>query len=169
MKYLSLLFLVFLLAGCWPSSVGFNDTGGMPEEWKSFHILTLQNNAPTCPLNYPAVLTEAIKDGVQNNTRLSLATKNTDAQVQMEGVIQSYSVSPIALQNGDNAAKNRLTLTLQFTVNTTVPKAEQIQFNVTRFADFDASTNLAAVESELLTTLNEQIVQDIINKLTSNW
>jgi carbon monoxide dehydrogenase subunit G len=98
-----------------------------------------------------------------------LATKNTDAQVQMEGVIQSYSVSPIALQNGDNAAKNRLTLTLQFTVNTTVPKAEQIQFNVTRFADFDASTNLAAVESELLTTLNEQIVQDIINKLTSNW
>jgi hypothetical protein len=169
MRYLSILSLVFLLCGCWPSSVGFTDTGGMPEQWKTFHIITLQNNAPTCPLNYPAALTEAIKDGIQNNTRLGLATKNTDAQVQMEGMIQGYSVSPIALQNGDNAAKNRLTLTVQFTINTTVPKADQMQFNITRFADFDATTNLASVESELLTTLNEQMVQDIINKLMSNW
>ena len=62
-----------MLYGCWPSKIGFRDTGGMPEEWERFYLQTLQVNAPTCPLSYAANLSEAIKDGIQNNTRLSIA------------------------------------------------------------------------------------------------
>ncbi len=157
------------LSSCWPSKIGFKDTGGMPEEWKYFHLQTLQNNAATCPLSYSAGLTEAIKDGIQNNTRLGLATKIGDAQVQISGEITSYNVNPIAIQNGDNAAKNRLTVSVQFTIFTTTPKEEEIKLNVTRFADFDASSNLSSVETQLLNTINEQIIQDVINKIMSNW
>ena len=158
-----------MLYGCWPSKIGFRDTGGMPEEWERFYLQTLQVNAPTCPLSYAANLSEAIKDGIQNNTRLSIAPDVKNAQVQLSGEITQYSVNPIALQNGDNAAKNRLSIGVIFTLNYTVPKQEEVKITITRFADFDASTNFSSVENQLLSSINEQIVQDIINKLMSNW
>lgn len=158
-----------MLCGCWPSKIGFRDTGGMPEEWERFYLQTLQVNAPTCPLSYAANLSEAIKDGIQNNTRLSIAPELKNAQVQLSGEITQYSVSPIALQNGDNAAKNRLTVSMIVTINYTVPKQEETKLSLTRFADYEASVNLASVENQLLSTINEQIIQDIINKLMSNW
>jgi hypothetical protein len=73
------------------------------------------------------------------------------------------------LQNGDNAAKNRLTVSVVFDINFTLPKKEETKLVVTRFADFDASANFASVENQLLTQVNEQVVQDVINKLMSNW
>jgi hypothetical protein len=158
-----------MLCGCWPSKIGFRDTGGMPEEWERFHLQTLQINASTCPLSYAANLSEAIKDGIQNNTRLTIAPDVKNAQVQLSGDITQYSVNPIALQNGDNAAKNRLSIGVIFTLNYSVPKQEEVRITITRFADFDASTNFSSVENQLLSSINEQIVQDIINKLMSNW
>ena len=107
MKFLFWMLLIPLLSACWPSRIGFKDTGGMPEEWKYFSLQTLQNNAATCPLSYPATLSEALKDGIQNNTRLGLAPKINDAQITISGEITSYTVNPIAIQNGENAAKNR--------------------------------------------------------------
>jgi hypothetical protein len=110
-----------------------------------------------------------VKDGIQNNTRLSLATKLSDAEVQIEGQILNYQVSPIAIENGDNASKNRLSLSVQFIINTTLPEEQAITLTSTRFADFEATTNLSSVENELLENITEQIVQDLINKLMSNW
>ncbi|NDB34496.1 MAG: hypothetical protein EB023_03930 [Flavobacteriia bacterium] len=169
MKIIYCCCLTFVLCGCWPSKIGFRDTGGMPEEWERFHLQTLQINASTCPLSYAANLSEAIKDGIQNNTRLTIAPDVKNAQVQLSGDITQYSVNPIALQNGDNAAKNRLSIGVIFTLNYTVPKQEEVKITITRFADFDASTNFSSVENQLLSSINEQIVQDIINKLMSNW
>jgi hypothetical protein len=169
MKLTICILSFLLLTSCWPTSISFKDTGSMPIEWKMFHIQTLAINAPNCPLFYGAQLTEKLKDGIQNNTRLSLATKLTDAEVQIEGQILNYQVSPIAIQNGDNASKNRLTVTVQFTINTTKPTEGTTTLSSSRFEDFDATTNLASVENQLLENITEQIVQDLINKLMSNW
>lgn len=169
MKLFLISLLSLVLTSCWPTKIGFRDTGGMPEEWEFFYLQSLQNNAATCPLNYTPLLSEALRDGIQNNTRLGLSTKSEDAQVQLSGEISGYSVNPIAIQNGDNAAKNRLTVTVQFTILTTMPKNDEQKLTITRFADFDASTNLSSVESQLLASINEQIIQDVINKLMSNW
>jgi len=169
MKLIFCISLFLLLTSCWPSSVSFKDAGSMPIEWKSFHVKTLEVNAPNCPLFYGAQLTEKIKDGVQNNTRLSLATKLTDAEVQIEGEILNYQVSPIAIQNGDNASKNRLSLTVQFTINSTKPTEEKLTLTSSRFEDFEATTNLSSIENQLLENITEQIIQDLINKLMSNW
>jgi hypothetical protein len=165
------LFVVIsiLLTACWPSSVSFKDTGSMPEEWKTFSVKTLDNNAANCPLSYSPLLTEQIKDGIQNNTRLLLNTQIGKGEVNIEGLISSYNVAPLAIQGNDNASKNRLSISVQFTINTTEPKEESINLVSTRFADFDASVNLSSIESKLLEEINEQIVQDVINKLLSNW
>lgn len=163
----TLLFLT--LSSCWPSSVSFVDKGSMPEEWKIFSVKTLENNAPNAPLSYPITLSESIKDGVQNNTKLKLNTSPNSGEVQIEGVITNYSVSPIAIQAGDVAAKNRLTVSVNFKIYIKSPKEDEMTVSSTRFSDFDSALDFASVEQELINEINKQIVQDVINKLLSNW
>lgn len=169
MKNFQLIFLICLFSSCWPSSVSFKDKGSMPEEWKTFSVKTLDVLAPNAPLSYGANLTEQLKDGIQNNTRLSLNTNFGKGEVNIEGKIINYSVMPIAIQGNDNATQNRLTISCQFSIETTKPKEELISVTSTRFSDFDANSNLSAVESQLLEEINSQIIQDVINKLLSNW
>lgn len=169
MKYLSVFALLTLLSGCWPSSVSFVDKGSMPEEWKTFSIKTLDNNAPNAPISYAANLSEALKDGIQNNTRLILNSTTGKGEVYIEGAITNYSVTPVALQAGDNAQKNRLTINSSYTIYISAPKEEEMTVSSSRFVDFDSNTDLASVEANLLEEINTQIVQDVINKLLSNW
>ena len=51
MKFLTIISLFFLLTSCWPMRVTFVDDT-MPEEWKTFHIDNLENNAANTPLSY---------------------------------------------------------------------------------------------------------------------
>lgn len=169
MRYLFLIALIPLLYSCWPSSVSFVDKGSMPEEWKTFFVKTLDNNAPNAPLSYSANLSEDIKDGIQSSTRLTLDSSPDTSQVIIEGRISGYSVAPIALQEGDNAAQNKLTISVSFDIFISEPEEDQMTLTSTRFATYDSGADLTSIEESLLSEINEQIVQDVINKLLSNW
>ena len=160
--------LVLVISSCWPSSIGFRDSGSMPEEWQSFTVEMIENNAANCPLSYGPVLTEILKDGIQNNTRLVLNTDG-EGEIVLTGVISAYNVMPIAVQDNDNASQNRLTISVKFDLIVNEPEADKINFSATRFADFESNVNLASVESQLIDDINSQISQDVINKLLSNW
>jgi outer membrane lipopolysaccharide assembly protein LptE/RlpB len=148
--------------------VSFKDAGSMPEEWQSFSVEMIENNAANCPLSYGPQLTERIKDAVQNNTRLVLNTNN-GGEIEISGKISRYSVTPIAIQQDDNASQNRLTIGVSFSININAPESDNMPLSVSRFADFESNVNLASVEAQLIEEINEQIAQDIINKLLSNW
>ncbi len=160
--------LLLIMSSCYPSSVSFQDKGSMPEEWKTFSVKTLANNAATAPNSYPSILTEAIKDGVQNNTRLLLSTNNS-GEVNIEGAINGYNITPIALQPGDVAAQNRLTVSVKFTIFITKPEEEKMELSLSKFMDFDSNQDISTVEQSLLSEINAQIVQDVVAKLLSNW
>ncbi|MFA7273281.1 MAG: LPS assembly lipoprotein LptE [Crocinitomicaceae bacterium] len=169
MRLVGFCFLLIVgLTSCWPSSVSFQDKGSMPEEWKTFSVKTLTNNSATAPNSYPSLLTEALKDGIQNNTRLLLNTSN-GGEVMVEGTILNYAVSPIALQPGDVAARNRLTVSTKFTIFITAPKEEKMELSLSKFMDFDSNKDISSVEQTLLSEINAQIVQDVVAKLLSNW
>jgi hypothetical protein len=96
--------------------------------------------------------------------------------VNIEGTITSYSITPIALQAGDVAARNRLTISTNYTIFINVEPLEnepisenKMTLTSTRFADYDSNLDLSAVENQLLEEINKQIVQDVINKILSNW
>ncbi|TNE53775.1 MAG: hypothetical protein EP338_09610 [Bacteroidetes bacterium] len=169
MKLLPILILSALVSACWPTSISFKDKGSMPEEWQEFSVKTLDNQAPNAPISYAIQLSEDIKDGIQNKTRLRLNPKSQSGEVQIEGLISSYQVNPIAIQGPDEAAKNRLTIATSYTILITKPEEKEMKLTSTRFADYDSNQDLASVEAALIEEINQQIVQDIINKLLSNW
>lgn len=168
MRLLLPISLILLLTSCWPKSVSFRD-GTLPDEWKTFYVKTLENNAPNMPLSYAATLSEAVKDGIQNNTRLIINSSAKDAELEIEGAINNYAITPVAIQAGDQAAKNRLTVSVAFTIFINAPEEDEMTLTSTRFIDYDSNTDIATVESTLLEEVNTQIVQDVINKLLSNW
>ena len=167
-RYFILFLGLFLFSSCWPTRVAFQDIT-FPEEWKQFSVKTFENNAPNTPLSYAAALSENVKDAIQNNTSLNLSGSPEDAQLEIEGVINNYSITPVALQDGDQAAKNRLSVSATFTIFIKEPEEDEMTVNSTRFVDYDSNTDLGIVESTLLEEVNTQIVQDIINQLFSNW
>lgn len=176
MKILLNISLLLVLSSCWPSSVSFKDKGSMDERWKYFSVKTLENSAPNAPLSYQANLSEAIKTGVQNNTSLKLNSSPDNSQLNIEGAITAFDISPIAMQVGDVAAKNRLTISTNFVIYINVERKEneklaedKMTLTSTRFADYDSNTDFSSVEAQLLEEINKQIVQDVINKLLSNW
>jgi hypothetical protein len=169
MRVFIILSLLIMVSSCWPSSLSLVDEGSMPKEWKTFSVKTLSNEAPNAPLSYASLLSEKLKDGIQNNTRLQLNPVIGKGEVSIEGTVSTYSVTPLAMQPGDNSAKNRLTVSVQFSIYVSVPKEDKMTLTSSRFVDVESTKNIASVENELLDEINTQIVQDVINKLLSNW
>jgi outer membrane lipopolysaccharide assembly protein LptE/RlpB len=168
MKIISVILLITILSSCWPKSVSFVD-GSMPDEWETFYVETVTSLSPNAPISYPASLSESIKDGIQNKTRLLLNTSSENSELYISGEVLSYTITPLALQEGDNAAKNRMTINASFKIDIRKPEVDQMTLNSSKFVDYDSNTDLASVENSLLEEINEQIVQDVINKLLSNW
>lgn len=168
MRILTFLSLILVLSSCWPSSISFRENS-MPEEWQTFFVVPLELNSATAPISYNAVLTEAVRSGVQNNTRLKMVGNVDLSNVTISGEITNYATSPIALKEGDNASQNRLTINVDFTIKTPSKGLELIQLKASRFFDYSSDKNLADVEQDLIIEINKQLVQDVINKLLSNW
>lgn len=164
---LSVLFLI--LFGCWPASISFRD-GSVPPEWKRFMIETLESDAANAPISYAPELTELLKDAIQNRVGLKLVSnESSDPQIIISGKVRNYDVQPLAVQGDDVAAKNRLTVTAYFELFITAPEEDIMEVNANRFVDFDANVDVGSVQAQLFEEINEQIIQDVINKLLSNW
>jgi hypothetical protein len=160
------IFITVLFSGC---SGCYKLNGASEGEAKTVSVEYFQNNAPLAKPTYASTLTEALKDILTSQSRLSLTTRSAD--IQFEGQITAYAVTPQAIQSGtDQAAMNRLTITVS--VKCTNNKDEKLSFDgatFTRYADYPSSKNLNDVEDQLIKTINDQLVQDIFNKALSNW
>jgi hypothetical protein len=169
MKIFLLSIIAFLFSACWPTSLSFRD-GSVPPEWKRFVVTTLESKAANAPISYASELSELIKDGIQNRVGLELVSdESDDPQITVVGSVDSYSVTPLSLQENAAEVKNRLTIRTSFQIFITAPEEDVMELTSTRFADFDASQDVGAIQQQLLTEINDQILQDVLNKLLSNW
>mgnify|MGYP001050692125 CR=1 FL=1 len=169
MKWLPILILTVLLGSCWPTSISFQD-GSVPPEWKRFVIQTLESSAANAPISYAPELTEELKDAIQNRVGLKLVESEADdPQLIITGTVRDYNVAPLAVQGDDVAAKNRLTVKAYFEVFISAPEEDLMEINASRFVDFDANTDVGSIQAQLFAEINEQVIQDVLNKLLSNW
>lgn len=146
---------------------GFTDGTPACTECKTFSVEIFENSNPNAPVNYGQVFTEDLKDAILNRTKYQLVSDNGD--LQFEGKITGYNINPVSIQNNETAAQNRLTISISVVHKNAVK--DSLSFNQTfrRFADYPSDQDINSVQSLLLQEINEQITQDILNKLNSNW
>ncbi|MFN4147415.1 MAG: LptE family protein [Runella sp.] len=119
------------------------------------------------PPNLPLQFSEKMKEYFQRNTNLALLPANGD--LQLEGSITGYEVTPAAPTANDQAALNRLTVTIQVKFTNNKDEEKNFDQSFSFFQDFPQNQNLSQVESRLIPRILDQLVQDIFNKSAADW
>lgn len=166
---LLLLIGVGLSSGCGI----YNFTGGtLSPDTKTISIQTFYNNAPLGPSNMSALFTEKIKDYFQQNTSLEIVDVNGD--LQLDGYISNYTISPVAATvgtqgQGDFSALSRITITVSATYSNINDPTFDFDRSFSFFKDYDNQTDLASNEEQFVEEIFDQIILDIFNASVANW
>jgi len=136
-------------------------------EVKSVSVDFFPSYAALAPANVPQAFTEALRELFVSRTNLDLYSK--DGDIRFEGYISDYRTRPVAIQGNETAAQNRLTMTVTVTYTNTKDDTKSFEKSFSRFADFEATQNLADVEQTLIEEINEQLILDVFNEAVVNW
>lgn len=146
----------------------------------SFTGTSIQPDVKTVTINYfeykalkvnPSLsnqMTEALQEKFLKLTRLEQV--DMDGDLEIIGEISGYDVKATAITANEQAAQNRLTVSVKISfVNRKYPEDNFDNKSFSAYADFDAMQTLDAVESGLCEEIVEQLCEDIFNATVANW
>lgn len=155
-----------LLSSC-SYTLKFNDASFPPE----LTAVTIDNFDNVSNFVVPGLsqrLTEALRDKFTRETNLFVSNE-PGGEWTFGGAVTRYDITPIAPTGDETTALNRLTIVVSVEFETTLEEEGSWNSSFTRFADYESSQQLSAVEDALIDDINAQLVQDIFNKVASNW
>ncbi len=162
---ISLFFLTLLLVGQ-PSCYSFKGISIDPSIG-TFYVSIFDNLSNDSPPTLGQDFTEVLRDKIRNESRLNL--KDTDPDIDFTGAISSFRVSAEAPEPGETTSFNRLTITVSVDYVNNRNEDNKWKRSFSYFANFDANQNLLDVQDALITTISDQIVEDIFNYAFTDW
>lgn len=160
--------LFCLLAGLFSSCGIYSFTGAsIPAEAKTISVGYFRNRAPSVQPTLSSVFTDRLKEYLSNQSNLPIVDGFAD--LQFSGTITGYSVTPQSIQSNDQAALNRLTITVQVKYVNRFDDKFSFTQSFSRYRDYDAKLSLSSVESGLIEEITEELVDDIYQRAFVNW
>lgn len=156
--------LCLALPGC--GIYSFTGTNISPDV-KTVSIQTFVDRSGGGPPNLSQTFSEKARDYFQRNSGLSVIGK--DGDLQLEGAITGYQLSPVNTSASEVAEQTRLTITVQVKYINLKDETQNFENSFSFFADFPRSANLSTVEAGLIDQISDQIILDIFNKTVANW
>ncbi len=162
------LFLVLsvIMAGC-TISYKFNGASIDYTKVKTISIKDFPNQAP---LVYPPLsqqFTEGVKDIYVRQTRLSLVRDNGD--LQLEGEITGYDLTPMAVKEDAYSSKTKLTITVKVRYTNRTNADEDFEQSFSAYREFDSNVMLQDVQNQLCSEIIEELADQIYNSTVANW
>ncbi len=162
--FLSVILVFMITTGCGVYSF----TGAsIPPGANSVSIDYFTNNASMVEPTLSQSFTDALRDKFVSQTTLELIQNNGD--LQLEGSITDYKITPVAITGDQTAALNRLTISVKVRYTNTLEEAKDFETTFTRFEDYPSDQDLTSVQQGLIDQINEMLVDDIFNKAVVNW
>jgi hypothetical protein len=163
-----LLIVISLLSSCYTLK-----NASIPPDLKTINVQFFENNAPLVVNNLSQTITEAIKDRIRTQSRLSIV--RGEADVTFSGAIVGYQIAPVSIEATSNntapiADANRLSITVRVkSVYEKDKKDKNLNFeeSMTRFANYRGDIN--SQEQKLIQEITKQLTEDIYNRAFSNW
>lgn len=151
------------------SSCGFYSFTGasIPDEAKTISVNYFSNQVTNSPSTLNQKITEELKDLFLSQTSLDLKSQNGD--LQFNGEIIQYEVSPIAIQANETASKNRLTISIDVSYKNKFNNNNNFESKFKRYRDFEGSVNFSEIENDLIEEIVNELCEDIYNKAFVNW
>ena len=146
----------------------------------SFTGTSIQPDVKTVTINYfeyqalkvnPSLsndLTTALQDKFLKLTKLEQV--DMDGDIEITGAVTGYDVKATAITANEQAAQNRLTVTVKISfVNRKYPEDDFENKSFSGYADFDAMQSLDAVEASLCEEIIEKLCDDMFNATVAQW
>ena len=100
-------------------------------------------------------------------TRL-VGVQSDDAHYDIYGQITTYNVTTSGVSN-NTAATQRLTVGVKITFKNNLDASKNFEADVSRNFDFSANLTLTEAEAQLSSDIIKNMVDEIFNRIFSNW
>lgn len=171
MRHRSLLirftFSLALLAGLAACGIYSFTGASIPPQATTFSVSYFPNNAQLVQPTLSQRFTEAMQDKFLKQTNLRMVDSGGD--LHFEGSITGYTTAPAAISGNDQAALNRLTITVRVTFINEFEPENDFERSFSRYWDYDSNLSLSQIEDEAITVITEALVEDIFNQAVVNW
>ena len=165
MKRLTILLLI-ILTSC-TISYKFN---GAAIDYNTTKTISVAEFPIRAALVYPPLgpaFNEALKDIYTRQTRLSMV--KTGGDLQVEGEITGYDLSPQAVTEDAYASQTRLTISVKVRYTNTKNPNLNVDQTVRAYRDFSSSQMLTQVQDELISQIVDELAELIFNATVGSW
>jgi hypothetical protein len=161
--FLALLFSMFF------SSCGvYSFTGAsIPAGAKTMSIEYFPNKADIVEPTLSTIFTNALRDRFTSQTNLKMVEKNGD--IDLQGAIISYKITPVAIQGDQTAALNRLTITVNVKYTSKQDPSKDFETTFSQFGDYPSTKDFNNIKAELIKKIVDDLTDNIFNKALANW
>lgn len=165
-RFLLLLFPLLMLSGC---TVSYKLNGASIDyaRVKTISIQEFPNQAPYVYPPFAQSFTEGLKEKFITQTKLKMKPKEGD--LQLEGEIVGWELTPMAQQADGYASETKLTITINVRFTNTTDEKENFEQKFTAFRQFSTTSMLEDVQDALLAEITKEISEAIFNKTVANW
>lgn len=106
-------------------------------------------------------------DYITRNTRLQ--TTDGASDLQLEGEITGYNLTPQAVTENAYASRTRLTISVRVKYTDNKQDTNNIDQTFSAYRDFDSNEMLTDVQDELCSQISKELVDLIFNATLGNW
>lgn len=160
------IILILIMSGC-VISYKFNGASIDYSKTKTISIADFPNVAALVHPPLSNDLTDGIRDLFQRQTRLEQVRRG--GNLEIEGEITGYQLTPMAVSADSYAAETKLTITVRVRFTNNVNPEESFEKTYTAYQTFDASQMLSDVQDELCSVMVQEIAELIYNDTVAKW
>ncbi len=166
-KVIACLVSTLIIVSC-TVSYKFNGASVDYSKTKSIDIRDFQNQASRVYPPLTQVLNERLRDVYTRNTKL-IVLNNQNADLELEGEVVRYDLTPLAVKENAYAGQTRLTLSVRIRYINNVNPQEDKEETFSSYQDFNSDELLDNVQDQLIEVMVKDIVDQIFNATLSNW
>ncbi len=170
LKTLRFVLPLIMLATALPAcriSYKFNGSALDYTVYKTIHVSEFPIRAA---LVYPPLqqtFENELLDYIARNTRLQVVDNASD--LQLEGEITGYALTPQAVTENAYASQTRLTITVRVKYTDNKNEGKDIDQTFSAYRDFDSSVMLTDVQDDLCQQIAKELVDLIFNATLGDW
>ncbi len=148
-------------------SYKFNGASIDYSKTKTITISNFNNLAPLVNPTFAPAFNEGLKDIFTKQTRLIPVKTNGDLQI--EGEVIAYDLTPMSIGSDAIAAETRLTVTVnvRFVNRTNTEKDFEKSFSA--YQNFSSSKLLTQVQDQLSQAIIDELTETIYNQTVADW
>lgn len=162
--------ILLIMALSWQSCRISYKLNGAALDYNVYRTIHVSEFPIRAALVYPPLqqtFENELLDYITRNTRLR--TVDDAADLQLEGEITGYNLSPQAVTEDAYASKTRLTVTVRVKYIDNKQEGKDVDQTFSAYRDFDSSQMLTDVQDELCSQISKELVDLIYNATLGNW